>query len=106
MTTNQVAADLLALLMARFGGDGIHQRDDSKSLNPKHYKEVQSEEALGLECCICAEKIHDVLATRSRKVVKINCQSNGHIFCLECINENYKYQQICPVCRSEISEKD
>lgn len=102
---NQVFEQIRETLRNRYVSAGTHQRDDSKTLNPNHYTEVQSEEDLELECCVCAEKIHDVLATKSRKVVKLNCSKQGHTFCLDCIAESYKYQQICPVCRSKIVEK-
>lgn len=92
-------------LNLNYQNDQSEEKKD-KNLNSDQYKEVLVQELIGYEdllCHICLSNIKEKIM-QEFKVVRINCKGNngGHIFCKECIEESYKYQQICPVCRGEI----
>jgi hypothetical protein len=90
-----------------------HPRDESRKLETSQYRVLKN---LGPDdsesCCpICQEELAQKLnqnlpeeAEETTEVVEINCD-RGHKFCKSCIEEAYRYQQICPLCRGSIKKK-
>lgn len=92
----------------------IHQKDVTKQLPEKSYTLIHLESLSEsdrsaenpLKCSVCQESIVDQLAA-GKDVVQTHCvsqegQAGNHIFCKDCLEEAYHYQQVCPACRGEI----
>lgn len=101
------AADLinnaaLVELFEQYRDSEIHNKDDNIKLSDKQYELIN--ESFGTECSICLLK-NDKINQSTSEMIKVNCPSK-HTFCKACIEENYKYQQTCPNCRGQISERN
>jgi Ran GTPase-activating protein (RanGAP) involved in mRNA processing and transport len=83
----------------------LNNRVNDNILSPNQYKNLAAEvlnfveDGDNLKCPICLSKIKDVIDTN--EIEQIKCQEQGHIFCKKCIEENYKYQQECPICKNK-----
>lgn len=86
---------------------GVHQRNACQAMNENQFRKVEDEGCLedNLSCAICMSNLADMLR-EAGKVVQVYCDgAPGHFFCQGCIEQNYQFQKICPVCRAVIMEK-